>query len=598
LARWAKLLPADHSEIERNPGTAGSQGDVERGEIIVMKKLLLKHFLSPGDIVMLTAAVRDLHQCYPNQFLTDVRTACPPLWENNPYITALNETDADVEAIECHYPLINRSNQAPYHCLHGFIEFLNEHLKLNIKPTAFKGDIHLSELEKSWYSQVHELTGEDTPFWIIVAGGKQDATIKWWSTERYQQVVDHFLGKIQFVQVGQLQHHHPKLGGVIDLRAKTDLRQLVRLVYHAQGVLCPVTCLMHLAAAVEVKGGKPSQRPCVVVAGGREPPHWEAYPNHQFLHTVGMLPCDNGGCWRARTVALGDGDERDQAHSLCVDVVDRLPRCMHLITAAEVIRRIEMYYEGAVLDYLTPPQAKAAREGVELSNRPEASFNVPVILRSDTRPATMLLQQASGRYTRMLDVSGSSHNAYAARHGLTFCAVRGDLQCERAAHWNKVLLIQRALENGFELVVWLDADTLIVNLEADLREALGDGPPIGMCRHPIPWEEQPWHFNSGVIFVRNTPLAHEFFQRVWDAGPVQHRWQEQLRINQVSGQMPAAVQAIDAKWNSTLNVNACKNPVIQAWHGIDHADTVRRMKVALRSGHARRSNSRPVLNGK
>ena len=39
---------------------------------------------------------------------------------------------------------------------------------------------------------------------------------------------------------------------VLDLRGKTDLRQLIRLVYHAQGVLCPVTLAMHLAAAVEV----------------------------------------------------------------------------------------------------------------------------------------------------------------------------------------------------------------------------------------------------------------------------------------------------------------------------------------------------------
>src|SRR5262245_34780216 len=146
-----------------------------------VKKLILKHFLSPGDIVMLTAAVRDLHTCYPHRFVTDVRTSCPLLWENNPYLTSLDENDPQVEVIECHYPLINRSNQTPYHCLHGFIEFLNDHLKLNIRPTAFKGDLHLSELEKAWYSQVHELTGEDTPFWIIVAGGKQDATIKWWS---------------------------------------------------------------------------------------------------------------------------------------------------------------------------------------------------------------------------------------------------------------------------------------------------------------------------------------------------------------------------------------------------------------------------------
>jgi hypothetical protein len=139
---------------------------------------------------MLTAAVRDLHCCYPGQFLTDVRTACPELWENNPYITPLTESESGVEMLDCAYPLIDRCNEAPYHCLHGFTAFLNERLGLDIKPTQFKGEVHLSELEKSWYSQVHELTGDDTPFWIIASGGKYDATVKWWDPGRYQAVVD------------------------------------------------------------------------------------------------------------------------------------------------------------------------------------------------------------------------------------------------------------------------------------------------------------------------------------------------------------------------------------------------------------------------
>lgn len=293
---------------------------------------------------MLTAAVRDLHRCYPGHFLTDVRTPCPQLWENNPYITPLREADASVEVIDCHYPLIHRSNEAPYHFIHGFIEYLNSHLGLRIWPTRFHGDLRLSGLEKSWMSQVHEITGEDTRFWIIVSGGKYDFTAKWWDPARCQQVVDHFRGRIQFVQVGEGGHHHPPLEGVIDLRGKTDLRQLVRLVYHADGVLCPVTLLMHLAAAVEMKRTPPKNRPCVVVAGGREPPHWEAYPHHQFIHTVGALPCcDHGGCWKSRVHPLGDGDEKDRPENLCVDPVGSIPRCMDLITADEVIRRIELY---------------------------------------------------------------------------------------------------------------------------------------------------------------------------------------------------------------------------------------------------------------
>jgi ADP-heptose:LPS heptosyltransferase len=333
-----------------------------------MKKLILRNQLAPGDIVMLTAAVRDLHRCYPDQFITDVRTSCMPLWDNNPYITPLAEEDPGVEMIECSYPLINHSNTLPYHCIHGFIAFLNERLGLNIKPTAFQGDIHLSPQEKAWYSQVHELAGIDLPFWIVAAGGKYDITIKWWSSQRYQEVVDRFRGKIQFVQVGAPGHHHPRLDGVIDLRGKTNLRELVRLIYHSQGVLCGVTAAMHLAAAIETKSGFSKRRPCVVVAGGREPAHWEAYPDHQFISTNGALSCcSGGGCWRARTLPLGDGDDRD--NHLCVDVVNDLPRCMDMITAQEVARRINLYLQGCVIAPLTPDQRKHARKAVRLSRR-------------------------------------------------------------------------------------------------------------------------------------------------------------------------------------------------------------------------------------
>jgi ADP-heptose:LPS heptosyltransferase len=320
-----------------------------------MRKLILRNGQSPGDIVMLTAAVRDLHRAYPGEFATDVRTPCPAIWEHNPYLTPIADDDPEAQVLDCEYPLIHRSNDAPYHFIHGFIEHLNERLGLAVEPTAFRGDIHVSELEKSWFSTVHEIVGEQLPFWIVVAGGKNDYTVKWWDPARYQRVVDHFAGHVLFVQVGEHGHVHPPLRGVIDLRGRTDLRQLIRLVHHAQGVLCPVTLLMHLAAAVECRPGMPRNRPCVVVAGGREPPQWEAYPQHQFLHRAGALRCcDNGGCWRSRAVPLGDGDEKDVPEHCCVDVVGTLPRCMDLIAAEDVIRAVEVYFEGGALAYLTP----------------------------------------------------------------------------------------------------------------------------------------------------------------------------------------------------------------------------------------------------
>jgi ADP-heptose:LPS heptosyltransferase len=347
-----------------------------------VKKLILKSGLATGDIVLLTAAVRDLHKCYPGEYLTDVRTPFPAIWEHNPYLTPLSPEDPGVEEIECSYPLINRCNHAPYHCLHGFIEFLNERLALKIKPTAFQGDIHLSAQENAWYSQVHELAREAIPFWIVAAGGKYDVTIKWWETARYQEVVNHFRGRIQFVQVGAVGDHHPKLEGVIDLRGRTDLRQLIRLVHHAQGVLCPVTALMHLAAAVETRPGEPRTRACVVVAGGREPAHWEAYPEHQFIHTNGALPCcTSGGCWKDRTEPLRDGDPRDRKENLCSDARDGLPHCMRLIEPDEVIRRISIYFDGGALKYLAPRQKAAAERGMR--NNKDGGYDLqPLTLHS------------------------------------------------------------------------------------------------------------------------------------------------------------------------------------------------------------------------
>jgi ADP-heptose:LPS heptosyltransferase len=323
-----------------------------------MRKLVLRCFQSPGDIVMLTAAMRELHQAHPGKFLTDVRTSAPQLWEHNPYITPLEEHAPDVEVIDMQYPLIHQSNTAPYHFIHGFVQFLEAKLGLRIPLTRFKGDIHLASEEKEWMSQVEE-TGFTGDFWIMMAGGKYDFTAKWWNPAFYQDVVDHFAGRILFVQCGEKNHWHPPLENVLNLIGQTDTRQFVRLMYHAAGVVCPVTFAMHLAAAVETKPGRLQNRACVVIAGGREPAQWEAYPHHRFLSTNGALSCcDQGGCWKSRCQRVGDGDFKDR--DLCLFPVELspqlcIPLCMDMITPDDVIRSIEMHHEQGILSYNAEP---------------------------------------------------------------------------------------------------------------------------------------------------------------------------------------------------------------------------------------------------
>jgi ADP-heptose:LPS heptosyltransferase len=232
------------------------------------------------------------------------------------------------------------------HFLSGYVEYLESALGLKIRLTEFKGDIYLSEEERLWQSQVEQEFGYKGPFWIVIAGGKYDFTAKWWPPDYYQQVINHFQGRIQFVQCGEREHWHPSLTKVFNLIGKTDIRQFIRLVYHSAGILCPVTFAMHLAAAVPSKTER--LRPCVVVAGGREPPHWEAYPGHQFLHTVGQLPCcARGGCWRSRCQKVNDGDPKDR-ENVCerpvfVDQNLVVPQCMTIVKPHLVIDAIERF---------------------------------------------------------------------------------------------------------------------------------------------------------------------------------------------------------------------------------------------------------------
>jgi hypothetical protein len=314
-----------------------------------MRKIILENKLSLGDVVVSTAVFRDIHRKYPGEFQLDYRGTASEIFDHNPNIHKFGPTEK-AETITLKYPAIHESNWRMTHFIEAYHEFLSDKLDMPIPVTEFKGDIHLSEEEKQWTNQVQSITKYEVPFWIIVSGGKYDFTCKWWDNKKYQKVVDDLKGDILFVQVGANDHHHPPLKGAIDLRGKTDNRQLVRLVYHSSGVVCPVTGIMHMAAAIPTKNSEFPVRPCVVIAGGREPVSWEHYPSHQFLHTQGMRPCcRSGGCWKSRVEPRNDGSGQDS--SLCSMPVASeggviIPKCMDMITSDDVVTSVRKYING------------------------------------------------------------------------------------------------------------------------------------------------------------------------------------------------------------------------------------------------------------
>ena len=258
------------------------------------RPILLTHWRSPGDIVLMTGAVRDLSRSYPGAFEVHIASSCPELWRNNPHIAGAWGSSAP-RYIPLHPvrsgSFLAEANAGRQHFLTAFHRAVGSLLGVEIPVLEPSGDLHLTVEERT-------VKLAERRYWLLVAGGKRDIQTKIWPAEYAQRLVDLLAGLgIPVVQTGatMLGHIHPRLSGVRDMVGMSNLRELMQLILRADGVICPVTCTMHMAAALH--------RPCVVMAGEREPPWWEWYQNpvdssfgprcapiqvsHRFLHSLG-----------------------------------------------------------------------------------------------------------------------------------------------------------------------------------------------------------------------------------------------------------------------------------------------------------------------
>jgi ADP-heptose:LPS heptosyltransferase len=300
------------------------------------RQIILDKGQSPGDIVVFTGALRDLKIEYP-EWSIDVRSCCMDVFANNPHITKVQESHPATEYYDVGYSDIHTDRVNYIHFSSAYHNELTRLLKLDkqLPQTSIYPDLHLTNYE-SKTNMVDNCFGYSGPFWLINCGHKNDFVLKQWGEKRWQKVVDLLKEDVQFVQVGEVAigHYHPELKNVIDLRGKTNLRDLIVLSSVAKGAVSHVSLLMHLVAAWH--------KPCVTVAGGREPWRWEAYPNHQFLHTVGKLDCCRmGGCWLSGYIETNDDGSR--INKKCKNMVGCECKCMAMIDPELVAAHVKEY---------------------------------------------------------------------------------------------------------------------------------------------------------------------------------------------------------------------------------------------------------------
>lgn len=315
---------------------------------------------APGDELVLTAMVRDVKLQYGDSVEIEVLGRFPAVWRGNPYITNL-ENVPNVTRLRPRERFEIGKMQETGERIHYIRAYHRQFERMTGMPVPCrfsKPDLHLSGRERA-------TPLVDGRYWVVVPGGKSDITVKIWSHDRWQQVINRLRPwGLRFVQEGSKKPGciHPPMEGVLNLVGETSIRDMMINIFHAEGVICGTSLPMHIAGAL----GKP----CVVIGGGREEPWWEGYTNrfgafgehadpvrveHRFLHTLSQLSCcEKKGCWKRRVIPIDDPRTRAKYNkSLChlpvMEGTQILPRCMQMIEVDHVVEAVMSYYEDGTL---------------------------------------------------------------------------------------------------------------------------------------------------------------------------------------------------------------------------------------------------------
>ena len=207
------------------------------------------------------------------------------------------------------------------------------------------------------------------------------------------------------------------------------------------------------------------------------------------------------------------------------------------------------------------------------------------------RNNAVFIQQGTGPHGALLDLTRRRHQSYALQHRMDFWRITEPQQNERVRVWDKILLILKALhaQANYQWVFWIDADALIARPSVDLRRALRSGSELGMVIHP-----NPYHFNAGALYLRNTPAAKAFFEAAWGLWPVDHPWEEQTAMNRLLARSRwEGFQPLPATWNSTWGVNEVAGANVRAWHGVTHQE----QRLRLMTAALEESEREPAMPG-
>lgn len=128
-------------------------------------------------------------------------------------------------------------------------------------------------------------------------------------------------------------------------------------------------------------------------------------------------------------------------------------------------------------------------------------------------------------YQKRVKLGTDSKRTYCKKHGYDFICCEGSLDCSRQIFWSKILLALQTMETpSYRWIVWLDADTLIMNQDIRLEDIINEKANLIIGKD--------WNgINSGVFFIRNCDWSKRFLKSVYARTDcIDLKWPEQIAM--------------------------------------------------------------------
>ena len=199
-----------------------------------------------------------------------------------------------------------------------------------------------------------------------------------------------------------------------------------------------------------------------------------------------------------------------------------------------------------------------------------------------------LLTSYDAAYAECGDLALATFTAYAQKHHLNLEVIK-DFDCGRPAPWAKIPLIAAMLNKGYDWVIWIDADALIIRADINILDQTKSNHDLYLTCHRLSENFLPGMAfsydvpNTGVMIFKNSDWSKQFLENIWEEESfIHHYWWENAAVMKLLGyeflldtslanrpnpEIMSHIGWLDRDFNSIPGVCCGKNPMVLHFAG-------------------------------